>query len=109
MFHNYTEKLASTSVNSALCLENQERNGFRLLVGSHISLQGTVNHRRITPKQTTLLPDVNGLIPLMYLLFSPTVQIIHKKRNEPAIAELKAGLGTLRIIIITESVIQMIH
>ena len=98
VFQRYSEKLGSSSVNAVLCNPNQGRNQNRLIVGSHIELQGSVNRRRITPKQTSLLPDINGIIPLMYLLFAPTVQLIEKNganRNgrDLSIVQLKAGLG----------------
>jgi hypothetical protein len=101
VFQRYSEKLGSSSVNAVLCNPNQGRNQNRLIVGSHIELQGSVNRRRITPKQTSLLPDINGIIPLMYLLFAPTVQLIEKNganRNgrDLSIVQLKAGLGILK-------------
>ena len=103
---------SSSSINAVICNANLARNENRLLVASNIDIQG---HSRttITPQETTVMPDINGLAPLLYLLFAPTVQLesgklrgkpsrftrVSKSKDGETIIKLIAGLGNSSTII----------
>ena len=88
--------MAKSSVNTVLCNHAQSRNREQLIVGSNIDIQGAKTRQRITPQNSTLMPDMPGIIPLMYLIFAPTVQLFKgqvKGIKESQIIKLIAGLG----------------
>ena len=88
--------MASTSVNSVVCNHSQGRNQERLIVASNIDIRGTSGRRRIEPQNSTLMPDIPGLIPLLYLLFAPTVQLFKGQvpgLNNSQNIKLRAGIG----------------
>ena len=63
---------SQNSVNSVICTENFGRNKHRLVAGNFVEINGP---DVIQPQFTTVLPDINGILPLIQLIFAPTVKV----------------------------------
>ena len=63
---------SQNSVNSVICTENFGRNKHRLVAGNFVEISGP---DVIQPQFTTVLPDINGILPLIQLIFAPTVKV----------------------------------
>ena len=67
---------SQNSVNSVICTENFGRNKHRLVAGNFVEINGP---DVIQPQFTTVLPDINGILPLIQLIFAPTVKVVFFK------------------------------
>jgi len=84
---------SQNSVNSVICTENFGRNKHRLVAGNFVEINGP---DVIQPQFTTVLPDINGILPLIQLIFAPTVKIEawkNKADKEESYKRMTAGLG----------------
>lgn len=84
---------SQNSVNSVICTENFGRNKHRLVAGNFVEINGP---DVIQPQFTTVLPDINGILPLIQLIFAPTVKIEawkNKADKEESYRRMTAGLG----------------
>ena len=68
-----------TSVNSVTVNTIPARNETRLLIGSRVDVQAT---NSIMINDSTLMPDINGITELMYLLFAPLVKVDMSKDED---------------------------
>ena len=71
---------SQNSVNSVICTENFGRNKHRLVAGNFVEINGP---DVIQPQFTTVLPDINGILPLIQLIFAPTVKVgfLYKRKR----------------------------